>query len=707
MKTILCEHESGGSFAGRRWALRSEIIGLSALLAATLISLPLAAKGDCSLTTTGNVPLPDLGSNTYQGFEGGLYPDGSNAGPVQHQTAGVAQGGQVKPLDATGAVDDSHGLIGLISIGMTNASEEWASGGDTAFKPRADADPSKDPQVTIADGAQDGKDAIAWADPNNDAWTTLAQRLSAAGVSAAQVQVVWMNLDISYPMPYGAFPAHAKVLQADIESIVRTLKSRYPNVQIVYLASRTRAYTDDPAQLSPEPFAYETGFAVQWAIADQINGIGNLNFDPSVGTVVAPYLTWGPYLWVDGTNPRSDGLTWLCSDLQSDFILPSSTGVGKVANQLLTFFKSDPTAAAWFLKKKLGAPPTVDATAIPAGGQTNVAIQFTSNASDPLASISTYSWTFDDGTFSTAKNPVKIFPAAGLYNVHLTVTNVNGDYVTATLPVNVGTGTSNLLNVSARLQVGTGNDVAISGFIVTGPAGTKQVLIRALGPSLAPLGVAGSLQDPYLELHNSVGATIATNDNWETTVLGGEIISDQVTVIRATGLAPTDGAESAILVDLVPGAYTAVARGADGGTGVGLVEVYNLNQQSPAVLSNLSTRGFVETGASVLIGGFIVGGSDMSTVVLRALGPSLLPAGVLDYLADPTLELHDANGALLASNDNWADTQQTEILASGLAPGDPLEAAIESTLAPGNYTAIVTGKNGGVGVSLMEIYKLQ
>ena len=680
------------------------VLGLLLFIAVGFV--PRAARGDCSLTSTGDIPLPDLGTGNYQGFEGGLYPSGSDTRPTEHEAAGLAEANQVKPLDASGNVDNSHGIIGLISIGMSNATDEFASGGDTSFMPQADADPSKDPQLTIVDGAQGGKDATAWADPNDDAWTTLAQRLSAAGVSAAQVEVVWMKQAIEYPMSYGAFPAHAQILQADIETILRTLKSRYPNVQIAYLAPRTRAYTNDPTQLSPEPYAYETGFAVQWAIADQINGTGNLNFDASKGPVVAPYLSWGPYLWVDGTNPRSDGLTWLCSDLQTDFIHPSSTGVGKVASQLLTFFKTDPTATPWFLKKKIDTPPTLSASAIPAGGPAGVEVRFNATAIDPSSSIANYSWTFDDGTFSDAQNPVKTFPAPGIYNVHVTVTNAAGDYAIATLPVNVGTASAKLLNVSARLQVGVGDQVAISGFIIGG-TGTKEVLLRAIGPSLAQEGIAGPLADPFLELHDSSGAIIGSNDNWETTLVGGVITTDQAATIRATTIAPTDPAESAILADLTPGAYTAIVRGADGGTGVGLAEVYDLNQESPALIENLSTRGFVQTGTNILIGGFIIGGSEMSTVVVRALGPSLIQAGITNALADPTMELHDANGALLAANDNWADTQESEIQASGLAPTNPLESAIESTLAPGNYTATVAGKNGGIGVGLVEVYKVQ
>jgi hypothetical protein len=262
-----------------------------------------------------------------------------------------------------------------------------------------------------------------------------------------------------------------------------------------------------------------------------------------------------------------------------------------------------------------------------------------------------------------------------------------------------------LLNASTRLQVGLVDHVAISGFIVGG-TGTKRLMLRAIGPSLSQSGITDPLADPYLELHDQTGAIIATNDNWATTEIGGAIVADQQAEILASTVAPTDPAEAAMIVDLSPGAYTAVVRGANNGTGIGLAEVYDLSQSAPATLANLSTRGFVQTGADVLIGGFILGGSGSSNVVVRALGPSLLQLGVSDALVDPTLDLRDANGTLVASNDNWADTQQAEIAASGLAPSDSREAAIEQTLSAGNYTATVSGKNGSSGVGLVEIYNL-
>jgi hypothetical protein len=268
-----------------------------------------------------------------------------------------------------------------------------------------------------------------------------------------------------------------------------------------------------------------------------------------------------------------------------------------------------------------------------------------------------------------------------------------------------GATASTLLNVSTRMEVGLDDHVAISGFIVSG-TGTKKVLLRALGPSLSQAGLTGLLADPFLELHDQAGAIIATSDNWETTQIGGVITADQQEEIRATTIPPNDPAEAALIADLAPGAYTAVVRGSGNGTGLGLAEIYDLSQLAPAAVSNLSTRGYVQTGANVLIGGFIVGGSDPSDVVVRALGPSLAQAGVSDVLADPTLDLRDPNGALVASNDNWADTQQTEIAATGLAPTDAREAAIRQTLASGSYTAAVSGKNGIIGIGLVEVYRL-
>lgn len=669
-------------------------------------------RADCSLTTTGITPLNDLGPGTYKGFIGGLYPAGSNTRPAAYEAAGIdLANNQIKPLNASGNSDSANGRIVMISIGMSNTTQEFASKGTQAFKLRADADPAKNPQLTIVDGAQGGQDAPTWLDPNAATWNTLSQRLTAAGVTPQQVQVAWLKQALGRPNTYGAFPAHAQTLQSDLEIILRNLKTKFPNLKITYLSTRTRAYTNIATDLNPEPFAYETGFAVKWTVEDQITGRGNLNFDPAKGTVVAPLILWGPYIWADGLSARSDGFTWLCSDLESDFIHPSPTGgVPKVADQLLAFFKTDPTAIPWFLKKTVtGQPPAVTARASVSSGAVPLSVNFTASANDPDGTIASYQWTFDDGTFSAAQTPAKTFMAPGNYSAHLTVTDNSGNTVSRTLPISVAGPQKSLLNISTRLRVQTADKVAIGGFIVTGNERTK-VIIRGLGPSLGNAGVPGVLADPTLELHSD-STILATNDNWKTRADG----SSQQTEVEATLIPPQNDLESAIVATLAPGAYTAILAGKNLTSGNGLLEVYDLAQAANSRLANISTRGLVETGDNVMIGGLIVGGGSgggTSKVVMRAMGPSLSAAGIEGALQDSMLELHDGNGTTLATNDNWkvSDTgssQQAEVEATTIPPKDDRESALVRTLAPGNYTAIVRGKSNATGVALVEVYNPQ
>ena len=260
------------------------------------------------------------------------------------------------------------------------------------------------------------------------------------------------------------------------------------------------------------------------------------------------------------------------------------------------------------------------------------------------------------------------------------------------------------LNVSTRLNVRTGENVMIGGFIITGNA-AKKVIIRAIGPSLQEDGVTGALGDPTLKLHGPDGP-IAENDDWTQ--------SDQAAEIVDSGVSPRNNLESAIVASLPSGKYTAIVRGVNQATGIGLVEVYDLDQSADALLANISTRGFVEAGENVMIGGFILGGGSLgSRVVVRAIGPSLKPLGVADALGDPTLALHDSNGEKINSNDNWKQNEQTgasqeaEVQATGVPPSSDLEAAIVTELPAGNYTAIVRGKANGTGVGLVEVYALQ
>ncbi len=252
-----------------------------------------------------------------------------------------------------------------------------------------------------------------------------------------------------------------------------------------------------------------------------------------------------------------------------------------------------------------------------------------------------------------------------------------------------------LLNVSTRMKVLTGNSVLIGGFIIGG-TGNKDVVLRALGPTLGQLGVIGFMGDPTLDLRNGSGTSIATNDNWKST---------QQAEIMATGKAPPNDLEPAIRQSLAPGNYTAIVSGKNSTTGVALVEAYDIDKKINPTLTNISTRGFVDVGQNVMIAGFI-SGNGIVKVIVRVLGPTLTQFGVTNVLADPVLDVRDAQGNSLATNDNWADTQQAEIQASGKAPPNSKESAIIIVRPAGNTTAIVTGKNNTTGNALVEVYVL-
>jgi hypothetical protein len=255
------------------------------------------------------------------------------------------------------------------------------------------------------------------------------------------------------------------------------------------------------------------------------------------------------------------------------------------------------------------------------------------------------------------------------------------------------------INLSTRMRVEIGSNVGIGGFIITGTA-SKHVLLRVIGPSLANFGITDAIADPILELHGPGVFTTIVNDNW---------IDDpaEAALISATGIAPSNDLESAILVSLEPGAYTGIVRGRGDSAGVALIEVYDLDQAVDGKLGNISTRAFVGSASEIVIAGFILGNnSGDDRIVIRGLGPSLFGAGVPDALANPTLQLRDSNGAVRAMNNDWQDDpmQAAELATAGLAPTDPSEAAMAVGLSPGLYTALLSGVNDTTGVALVEVY---
>ena len=262
-------------------------------------------------------------------------------------------------------------------------------------------------------------------------------------------------------------------------------------------------------------------------------------------------------------------------------------------------------------------------------------------------------------------------------------------------------------NVATRLPVGINDDVLIEGFIVLGPGGsTKKIMVRALGPFLTQFGVPDALANPTLEIRDSTNTLIASNNDWRNTEVGGIITGDQVAEIEASGLAPTNDLESAIIADLAPGNYTAVVRGLGDTTGTGIVDAYDLSPASPARLANIATRGLIQPGDQLMIAGFITQSGDVRAVI-RAIGPSLSVFGITNALPDTTLQLRDVNGAIVRENDDWQSDQKTELEATGLQPGDTREAALVATIPPGQYTAQVRGKPESTGIGVVEVYFLQ
>lgn len=303
-----------------------------------------APPADPPRASIGVVPLTDLdASHQYKGEDGGLYGGGSNAPPPAHLAAALAAASKIQPLDADGK-QSADGKIVLLTHGMSNTTQE-----SQAFITLANADSRKNQRLVIVDGAQGGIDSRQWVSgkPGRSGvnpWDRLHERIKAAGATPAQVQVVWMKHAIAGVGQYGDFPKHAQQLKDDQAQIVRMLKEHFPNLQLAYVSSRTYAgYAT--TQLNPEPYAYESAFATRWLIQDQIKGTDLLNY----GTGKAPVLVWGPYLWADGEKGRKAGdLAYLQSDYREDGTHPGPTGQKKIAEVMLKFFTTDPTAKPWF-----------------------------------------------------------------------------------------------------------------------------------------------------------------------------------------------------------------------------------------------------------------------------------------------------------------------------------------------------------------------
>lgn len=346
------------------------VIGLFfvGLLTAVFLQKPLATihianANECSNTSVGFIPLIDLGSGTYEGAQGGLYPGGGNGRPAAHEAAGLAIAQTIHPLNAQGQ-PDPNGIIGVASMGMSNVFQEYA-----AFQALAENDTDINPEVTLVNLGNPGVVAQAMANPDHPYWTTrVPKTLNKDGVTYEQIQVIWLKQNRGFPSE--PFPEFAQLLQRDLTDIIHLAHEAFPNLKMMYVSSRIYAgySTDD---LNPEPYSYQSGFGFKWVVEAQINGDPALNYDPDQGDVNAPWLAWGPYMWADGTTPRSDGLIWECSDLEEDGVHPAESGEAKVATFLLNFFKTDSTTKTWFGEgNPLPPPPSSTPTPIPSATAT-------------------------------------------------------------------------------------------------------------------------------------------------------------------------------------------------------------------------------------------------------------------------------------------------------------------------------------------------
>jgi hypothetical protein len=301
-------------------------------------------RKDDGKTSVGLKPLTEMtAQDKYKGEGGGLYGGGRNDPPEAHQAAARKEAAQIVPRDVEGK-PAKDGKVVLVSISMSNATQEFSF-----FKGIADADPEKSPSLTIVDCAQGGQAMAEWVDPKGRPWAEADRRLSAAKVTPQQVQVAWIKL--ANKGPSGDLAEHGRKLHKDTMAVLHNARERFPNLRVAYLGSRIYGGYST-GRLNPEPYAYEGAFTVRWLIQDQIKGDAGLNYDPARGAVKAPLLLWGPYLWADGVTPRkADGLAWERKDLAADGVHPSQSGRQKVAEQLLKFFKTDPVARTWFVKK--------------------------------------------------------------------------------------------------------------------------------------------------------------------------------------------------------------------------------------------------------------------------------------------------------------------------------------------------------------------
>jgi hypothetical protein len=537
---------------------------------------------DVPNTTTPMTALTDLGTGTYQGSEGGLYPSGSNVRPASHDADGVTFAKGIVPLDANGNYSPTGKYV-MMAIGESTAQNEF-----DRFLPLADADPAKNPYLVIVNGAQGGGTPYVFSTTTSPYWSTVLNNyLPQAGVTANQVVVIWM--EDTDGISTGTFPTDITQLQSEYETMMQTMHTLFPNLKMVYFSSRVYGgYSNGVGHPdNPEPYAYEVGFATKWAIQDQINGATNLNYNPALGAVVAPWMSWGPYYWSNGMLGRKDGLEWDCADFSADGTHPSSTyGQLKVATALMDFLKTDDTTTPWYLTQASVLTPTGGNNQTGATG-TTLPTALTVLASNNGTAVSGVSVAFADGSTGTfTPNPAvtnssgiattsyKLPTTAGTYTVSAT----SAGYTTAaftetataavkTIAVNGGnnqTGVEGTTLPTALTVLATSNGTVVFGITVTfndAKAG------GTFNPTKAVTNSSGIASTTYTLPGNPKTVTITAGSIGYTSATFTETATTKGKILTVTGGNNQTGAAGTTL----PTALTAEAT--NNGTAVSGVSV--------------------------------------------------------------------------------------------------------------------------------------
>jgi hypothetical protein len=466
---------------------------------------------DVPNTTTPMMALTDLGTGTYQGSEGGLYPNGSNVRPASHDSDGVALAKGIVPLDSNGNYSPTGKYV-MMAIGESTAQNEFG-----AFQPIAAADPATNPYLVIVNGAQGGGTPYDYESSTSPYWATVLNNyLPQAGVTPNQVVVIWV--EDTDGIASGTFPTDIAELQTEYENMMQTMHNMFPNLKMVYFSSRVYGgYSNGVGTPdNPEPYAYEVGFAVKWAIQDQLNGNANLNYNPLLGPVVAPWMSWGPYYWSNGMLGRKDGLEWDCADFAADGTHPSSPyGQGKVATALLDYLKTDDTTTPWYMAQ------TNVLTATGGNNQsgtvsTALPTALTVSATKEGTAVSGVSVSFTDGSNGTFKPNPAVTNSSGIATTTYTLPSTAGTYtVTATSSGYVPAAFTETATVpSKKLAVNGGNNqTGVEGTALPTPL---TVAATSNGTIVAGLSVtfkdnkAGGSFNPATAITNSSGIATTT-----------------------------------------------------------------------------------------------------------------------------------------------------------------------------------------------------